>query len=82
MAGWKRRKWRKADGSPVANSDLWKAIDASIRKRRGILSLKHVRGHSNIWGNEQADMLAVAGSGLPLTEPDETGFVCKPFEVV
>ncbi|CEJ14316.1 Ribonuclease HI [bacterium YEK0313] len=26
--GWKARGWRKANGKPVANADLWRRLDA------------------------------------------------------
>ena len=31
MPGWKRRGWRKADGKPVLNQDLLKALDEELR---------------------------------------------------
>lgn len=29
--GWRRRKWQKRDGSPVANSDLWQKLDVDSK---------------------------------------------------
>ena len=28
LEGWKRKGWRKADGQPVINVELWQALDA------------------------------------------------------
>lgn len=30
--GWRRRNWQKKDGTPVANADLWQALDALSQK--------------------------------------------------
>lgn len=32
LASWKRRTWRKADGKPVANKDLWIEIDMQLER--------------------------------------------------
>lgn len=29
--GWRKRNWQKKDGTPVANADLWQALDALTR---------------------------------------------------
>ncbi|MEZ4516976.1 MAG: ribonuclease H [Chloroflexota bacterium] len=34
MRGWKRRNWQKKDGQPVANADLWQALDNLARNYR------------------------------------------------
>ena len=34
MPGWKRKGWRKADGSPVLNVELMKDIDEALQGRR------------------------------------------------
>lgn len=59
IAAWKRRGWRKADGKPVLNQDLWSRLD----ELDSALSVtwKWVRGHSGDPGNELADELARAG---------------------
>lgn len=56
ISGWKRRAWRRADGAPVANVDLWQRLDeeASARKVRWT----HVRGHAGVEMNERCDRLA------------------------
>lgn len=32
MAGWKRLNWHKKDGQPVANADLWQALDKQAQR--------------------------------------------------
>jgi ribonuclease HI len=53
MPGWKRKGWRKADGSPVMNVDLMKEIDAALQGRR--YRFEWVKGHVGHELNEAAD---------------------------
>ena len=53
---WKRRGWKKADGSPVLNQELWQALDSLIDGRRIIF--RWVKGHAGHKYNEICDMLA------------------------
>jgi ribonuclease HI len=55
--GWKSKNWRKSDGKPVLNSDLWKIMDKLVQKQSDIKFVK-VKGHSGHVGNERADYLA------------------------
>jgi ribonuclease HI len=59
ITGWKRRNWKKADGSAVVNKDLWVQLDVESAKRR--VTWKWVRGHNGHPGNEAADVLANRG---------------------
>lgn len=56
---WKAKGWRKSDGKPVENADLWKALDdaASVHA----VQWAWVRGHTGNPGNERADALANLG---------------------
>jgi ribonuclease HI len=58
MAGWKRKGWRKADGSPVLNLELIQELDAAIAGRR--YRFEWVRGHVGHALNEAADARARA----------------------
>jgi ribonuclease HI len=64
LAGWKRKGWKKADGQPVLNADLWQAIDAEMQRVEAA-RWNWVRGHAGNRWNERADQLAVqaAASG-------------------
>ena len=54
--GWKRRGWKKADGEPVKNLELWQRLDREVSGRR--VKWRHVRGHVGIELNERCDKLA------------------------
>ncbi len=58
VAGWQKRGWRTADGSPVKNVDLWQALLAAAAPHR--IDWRWVKGHSGDPGNERADALANA----------------------
>ena len=34
LRGWKSKGWRKADGKPVMNQDLWMQMDALLEQRQ------------------------------------------------
>ena len=59
IGGWERRAWRKADGEPVLNAELWQALLEQVR-RLGRVSWQWVKGHAGVPLNERADQLAVA----------------------
>ncbi|WP_315922950.1 ribonuclease HI [Mesorhizobium sp. SP-1A] len=54
--GWKRRGWKKADGEPVKNLELWQRLDREVSNRK--VKWMHVRGHVGIELNERCDKLA------------------------
>lgn len=56
LPGWKARGWRKSDGKPIANPDLWKQVDALLSAR--IVIIVWTKGHAGERGNERADRLA------------------------
>jgi ribonuclease HI len=55
---WKAKGWKKSDGKPASNTDLWD----ELLKLVGIhnVSFKWVRGHNSHPENERCDRLAVA----------------------
>ncbi|CAG8809958.1 35900_t:CDS:1, partial [Racocetra persica] len=50
---------------PKTNFDLVNRFNDLIKEHEGKTYLKHVKGHSGIYGNEQADKLAYLGSKKP-----------------
>lgn len=58
--GWKKRGWRKADGKPVLNDDLMRALDAALAGRE--VRFEWVRGHVGHPMNEAADDRARAAA--------------------
>ncbi len=57
IAGWRRRGWKKADGEPVSNRDLWEELDALHGPH---VKWEHVRGHAGHPENERANTIAQA----------------------
>lgn len=45
VAGWKRKGWRTASGSPVQNLDVVQGIERAIAARVGPVTFTWVRGH-------------------------------------
>ena len=73
MPNWKLRNWTKSDGKPVENREELALLDALMRGEElpGTEAVKsqpvevkwcHVRGHSGVEGNENADKLANYGA--------------------
>lgn len=60
MPGWKRKGWKKADGSPVLNVELMKALDAELQHRS--VRFTWVKGHAGHPMNEAADARARAAA--------------------
>ncbi|MBM3375615.1 MAG: ribonuclease HI [Betaproteobacteria bacterium] len=59
LAAWKTKGWKTAAGKPVANQDLWEALDAA--RSRHQIDWHWVRGHAGHPENERADGLANRG---------------------
>ena len=81
LTGWKRKGWKKADGQPVLNADLWQAIDAEMQ-RVGTARWNWVRGHAGNRWNERADQLAVqaAATGRGTSRTAAQGPAADPAE--
>jgi ribonuclease HI len=60
IQSWKRNGWRTSAKKPVANADLWRALDEE--SARHTIQWQWVKGHSGDVGNERADALANAGA--------------------
>ena len=56
LPAWKKRGWKKADGEPVLNQDLWMQLDAVFAARR--IQFHWVKGHAGNERNERCDELA------------------------
>ncbi len=59
LPDWKARGWRKSDGKPVLNAELWQRLDelAAVHQVEWVW----VRGHNGDPGNVRADQLANEG---------------------
>ena len=58
--GWRRRGWRKADGNPALNPDLWQQLLDLLEQHE--VTFNWVKGHAGHPENERCDRLAVAQS--------------------
>lgn len=58
---WRKNGWKKKDGSPALNPDLWEQLLELCRLHR--VSLKWVKGHAGHPYNERCDRLAQSESG-------------------
>lgn len=58
---WRLRTWRRADGKPVDNADLWQILWEVASRRR--VTWTHVRGHTGVTLNERANQLAQQAAG-------------------
>ncbi|OZD07294.1 ribonuclease HI [Rhodococcus sp. 06-235-1A] len=83
LAGWKRKGWKTASGTPVRNLELVQNIERAITDREGPVRFRWVRGHVGNHFNEAADALAgeaaraIAAAGANAgSKPAET----KPAE--
>jgi ribonuclease HI len=56
LRGWKAKGWRKADGKPVLNQDLWMQMDQLISGRK--IKWQWVKSHAGHEQNERVDGLA------------------------
>ena len=58
LPAWKKRGWKKADGEPVLNQDLWVQLDAAFAARQ--VQFHWVKGPAGNPRNERCDALARA----------------------
>jgi len=65
IPGWKNKGWRTASGQEVKNKDDFIELD-KIMQQKGSMEIRwnHVKGHSDVEGNIEADKLAVAGAKM------------------
>ena len=56
--GWKAKGWKKADGKPAKNPELWERLLALLDKHQ--VEFVWIKGHDGHPENERCDALAVA----------------------
>ena len=63
--GWKKRGWKKADGKPVLNEELWKRLLLAAEPHE--ITWHWVKGHAGHPENERCDALATAAADALLS---------------
>lgn len=60
LSAWMARGWRKSDGKPVLNVDLWQELSGLLEERTSdaVIQFVWVKGHSGVRENELVDRLA------------------------
>lgn len=58
--GWIKKGWKKSDGKPVLNIDLWQRLLAAAKPHK--ISWNWVRGHAGHAENERCDKLATTAA--------------------
>ena len=56
--GWKKRGWKKSDGKPALNPDLWERLLELLAVHE--VEFAWIKGHAGHEENERCDRLAVA----------------------
>ena len=56
--GWKKRGWKKSDGKPALNPDLWERLLGLLEVHE--VEFCWIKGHAGHAENERCDALAVA----------------------
>lgn len=57
LSSWQKRGWKKADGKPVLNDDLWKELLTQLNCHK--ITFQWIKGHAGHKFNERCDFLAV-----------------------
>lgn len=57
IKSWQKKNWKKADGKPVLNQDLWQRLLNAVSRHN--VTFVHVLGHNGHEYNERCDKLAV-----------------------
>ena len=60
-----RQLWEDMGYIGIKNANFFQAVTVKMKKQKGKISLKWVKGHNNDLGNEMADRLAAGGTDKP-----------------
>ena len=78
---WSVNGWKRVDGESIANCELWVATYAMYQKIQSqgtSITLEWVRGHNDVQGNVQADMLATIGMNYSTAHEEISHFELVP----
>ncbi len=62
ISNWRKKNWRRADGKPVKNADLWARLDEAATRHD--MHWHWIKGHAGHPENERADELANRGTPI------------------
>lgn len=65
-SGWRKRGWKKSDGKPALNPDLWEKLLALLEVHE--VEFCWIKGHAGHEENERCDRLAVAQRDINSTK--------------
>ena len=68
-AAWRRKGWKKADGKPALNPDLWETLLGLCERHH--VTFVWVKGHAGHPYNERCDTMAQAESGKFISEKND-----------
>lgn len=57
LVSWQKKNWKKSDGKPVLNKELWQRLLNAVNSHN--VKFVHVKGHNGHEYNERCDKLAV-----------------------
>ena len=60
LYGWAKKGWKRADGKPVLNTDLWGEILSLLKTHK--VTVDWIKGHAGHPMNERCDKIAVEES--------------------
>lgn len=58
LINWKKKNWKKSDGKPVLNPDLWMELDELLHIHN--VKFIWIKGHAGHSENERCDTIAVS----------------------
>ena len=65
LPAWRARDWHTRTGHRVRNEEELQRLDRLLcSTHRLVVQWRHVPTHSNLYGNDKADVLAKLGAGL------------------
>lgn len=69
MNVWPKKAWRKANGDPAENVDLWKKLRKEVDSCPIRVDVEWVKGHKSNPHNKAADKLAKQSAAKPFNKP-------------
>lgn len=57
ILSWQKKGWKKADGKPVLNKELWIRLLQAMERHK--VTFVHIKGHAGHEYNERCDKIAV-----------------------